>query len=173
MSDDNMILRGDAIEAITKCNYRTDVNIAAAINDIPARHPAVKPLVWEESLKGSWIGSPPVKLGHLAFWIFPDGYDKFKRPTKRGWVSYNSLDRAKAAAQFDFASLMASIIIMQPAPDVSALVKTMEQSVRNHRSEIDAFDGNRNGSIGHKIKTMEQAVRNHRNEIAKMQGGDA
>jgi hypothetical protein len=48
MSDDNMILRGDAIEAITKCNYRTDVNIAAAINDIPARHPAVKLLDFGE-----------------------------------------------------------------------------------------------------------------------------
>ena len=63
---------------------------------------AVKPLVWEESLSGRWIGTPPVKLGDLAFWIFQahDGYIRFV--TGVGRVVYRTLEAAKSAAQNDY-----------------------------------------------------------------------
>lgn len=63
---------------------------------------AVKPLVWEESLSGRWIGTPPVKLGDLAFWIFQahDGYIRFV--TGVGRVVYPTPEAAKSAAQNDY-----------------------------------------------------------------------
>jgi hypothetical protein len=62
----------------------------------------VKPLEWEESLKGRWIGTPDSKLGDLAFWIFRHHDGTLKRATKEGWQFYPTLEAAKAAAQADY-----------------------------------------------------------------------
>lgn len=64
----------------------------------------VKPLEWEESLRDRWIGTPVVKLGELAFWIFRHHDGTFKRATKDGWQYFPTLEAAKAAAQADYDS---------------------------------------------------------------------
>lgn len=61
----------------------------------------VRKLAWEESVKGRWIGTPPVKLSELAFWVFLRG-SEFGRATKNGWEYYPTLDAAQAAAQADY-----------------------------------------------------------------------
>ena len=71
---------------------------------LPAVQPKVKPLVWEESLKDRWIGTPDSKLGDLAFWIFRHHDGTLKRATKEGWQFYPTLDAAQAAAQQDYAA---------------------------------------------------------------------
>jgi hypothetical protein len=66
-----------------------------------ARAVRVKPLEWDEDLKGRWIGKPEIDLGHMAFWVFLlDG--QYKRATKDKWNFYATLEAAKAAAQQDY-----------------------------------------------------------------------
>lgn len=64
--------------------------------------PKVKALEWENSLNGRWIGTPPVKLANMAFWVFSCS-EGFKRPAGDGRpLYYRTLEAAKAAAQADY-----------------------------------------------------------------------
>ena len=72
----------------------------------------VKLLQWESSLKGRWIGTPPAKLGDLAFWVFEQGHE-YERHTKSGRILYPSLEAAKAAAQSDYEARILSAIEVQ------------------------------------------------------------
>ena len=64
--------------------------------------PKVKPLVWEESVVGRYIGLPPgEKLGDLAYWVFLSG-DRYHRHTKIMRIEYQTLELAQAAAQADY-----------------------------------------------------------------------
>lgn len=127
MNDEDMICRGDAFEAITKCKYRTDVNIAAAINDIPAQHPTVQPLEWEDfdgwgAKAKAWgaanymiqkcsDGRWELGASHPGYGTTIDGVERL----------HNTLEAAKAAAQAHWEAETFAAITMQPAPDVSAL----------------------------------------------------
>jgi hypothetical protein len=59
-------------------------------------------LEWEESVKGRWIGTAPVKLGNLAFWIFQSENGYLRHIAGQGAVTYPTLEAAKAAAQADY-----------------------------------------------------------------------
>ena len=86
------------------CNCDSAEAVEVLANALPAVQPKVKPLVWEESLKDRWIGTPDSKLGDLAFWIFRHHDGTLKRATKEGWQFYPTLDAAQAAAQADYAA---------------------------------------------------------------------
>lgn len=43
---------------------------ANTLRALPSVGVTVKPLEWEDSLKGRWIGTPDSRLGNLAFWVF-------------------------------------------------------------------------------------------------------
>lgn len=82
----------------------------AALEAERAEARKVKPLVWEESLKGRWIGAPAVKLGDLAFWVFQvhDGY--MRHVIGQGRVVYRTIEAAKAAAQADYEARILSAL---------------------------------------------------------------
>jgi|GEM_PF-3454749 len=82
----------------------------------------VKPLVWEESVRGRFIGTPPnVGLGDLGFWIFRESDGRFKRAKRKGWDYYITLEAAKAAAQADYeARILASVEAVPVAQAVEA-----------------------------------------------------
>lgn len=86
----------------------------------------VKPLVWEESLKDRWIGTPDSKLGDLAFWIFRHHDGTLKHATKEGWQFYPTLDAAKAAAQADYEARI--LAALEPAPDMAELVEALRMA---------------------------------------------
>lgn len=94
--------------------------LRAAIAALPARGVGVRPLVWEESVKGRWIGTPVVKLGDLAFWVFHREDGTFMRATKDGGKQYPTLDAAKAAAQADYEARILSALEPAPAPTDAA-----------------------------------------------------
>jgi hypothetical protein len=94
----------------------------------------VKPLVWEESLRGRWIGTPPfVKLGNLAFWIFQNHDGTFKRVSNKVWLYYSSIDAAKAAAQADYAARIAAAL------DPDAVARMVQEAERQtYKDCVDA-----------------------------------
>lgn len=94
----------------------------------------VKPLEWEESLRDRWIGTPVVKLGELAFWIFRHHDGTFKRATKDGWQYFPTLEAAKAAAQADYDSRILSAVEAVPASQIRA-----EALREGYRNGVEAF----------------------------------
>lgn len=90
----------------------------------------VKPLVWDESLRGRWIGTPSVKLGDLAFWVFQrsDGY--IRHVSGHGTSVYPTLAAAQAAAEADYRSRIAAAL------EVDKIVALVEASV----SALDDLD---------------------------------
>jgi len=106
MSDD-LIKRDDALECFMGYDRMGDVKDAIAA--LPAVTVVVKPLVWEESLKGRYIGQPVSALGRLAFWVFatPTSYI---RHTNTGTLTYDTLEAAKAAAQADYKNCILTLI---------------------------------------------------------------
>jgi hypothetical protein len=81
----------------------------------------VKPMVWDDSLKGRWIGTPPTPLGNMAFWIFHDPSGFWRATTAPGKLYYPTIEAAKAAAQADCAARILAAIDVQPAPDASQI----------------------------------------------------
>jgi len=80
--------------------------------DIPAVAPAVRALEWEESVKGRWIGTAPVKLGNLAFWIFQSENGYLRHIAGQGAVTSPTLEAAQLSAQADYeARILAALEI--------------------------------------------------------------
>jgi hypothetical protein len=91
---------------------------------IPAVAPGVRALKWEESVKGRWIGTAPVKLGNLAFWIFQSENGYLRHIAGQGAVTSPTLEAAKAAAQADYeARILAALDT--PAPAMGELVEAL------------------------------------------------
>ena len=114
----DLIKRDDALAAIETAKraiLRGDKEggwtafMGETIRALPAVTVVVKPLVWEESLKGRYIGQPVSAFGRLAFWVFatPTSYI---RHTKTGTLTYDTLEAAKAAAQADYKNCILTLI---------------------------------------------------------------
>jgi hypothetical protein len=127
---------------IFKANAKAQRQIAAYIKRMAAQSAAqiiahdttVRPMEWEESVKGRWIGTPPVKLGDLAFWIFQSEKGYIRHIPCQGAVVYPTLEAAKAAAQADYAaSILAALAT--PADSKAALDRMIAETRADGRNE--------------------------------------
>jgi hypothetical protein len=84
------------------------------IDELAAKGLRVKPLVWDDSIKGRWIGQPSDALGGLAFWVFQQQNEYFRPVAGAGRVFYPTLASAQAAAEADHATRAAAQIEVQP-----------------------------------------------------------
>ena len=142
MSADDLITKGNALKAIMENAWpedgtygpdekdienaeRATVEVCTeAIAALPAVAPGVRALEWEESVKGRWIGTAPVKLGNLAFWIFQSENGYLRHIAGQGAVTSPTLEAAKAAAQADYeARILAAIDT--PAPAMGELAEAL------------------------------------------------
>jgi hypothetical protein len=87
-----------------------------------------KRLVWEQSIAGRWIGTPPVKLGDLAFWIFMRHNGYIRHVVNQGTLVYPSLAAAKAAAEADYRARIAEAIRLDL---ITGLVEALEDVHRH------------------------------------------
>lgn len=98
-------------------------DLATLIEDLASQPAApsvkVKALEWENSVNGRWIGTPPIKIANMAFWVFSCS-EGFKRMTGDGPpMYYPTLEAAKAAAQADYeARILAALETAPAAPAV-------------------------------------------------------
>ena len=70
----------------------------------------VKPLEWEETVTGRYIGTPPVKLGDMAFWIFMRAEGYVRHLNGGGKSVHTTLEAAKSAAQADYTARILSAL---------------------------------------------------------------
>lgn len=134
MSDNDLIRRGDALEAAWEADSlelstHGAKKIEARINTIPAVQPTVKPLVWRSNGKGRVCADTPfglyeVEHGRYGMRLLHGG--SFMQDDLQG------IEAAKAAAQADYEARILSVLDMQPTvspkqlaaqpDDVAALV---------------------------------------------------
>ena len=74
----------------------------------------VKPLEWEESVTGHYIGTPPIKLGGMAFWIFMRAEGYVRHLNGGGESVYPTLEAAKSAAQADYTARILYALQVKP-----------------------------------------------------------
>lgn len=196
MSDDEMVRRGDVVQAVDDAyddSFGPDLaNVAARIHALPAQYPAVKPLEWvEDGLKlhmdqtmafsksydwGGWECCRKEGYGlGASYIIWPDSIASKK------WNLYGSIDglfitdlngedAAKAAAQADYSARILAAITMQPVPDVSALVEALERLL-----PVALNYGNLTDEHVSAINNAKATIRHFRNvgraAPAKLEGG--
>ena len=102
----------------------------------------IKPLEWDDSLKGRWIGAPQVKFANYARWIFQvDGQFHYVNNDKV-LAKYPTLAAAQAAANADNAArVLAAIETNAIAELVEACDQTLDAfCVLEDSAQIAAVD---------------------------------
>lgn len=164
-NDNDLIRRGDAIEALKAANLPFGYGQAVhAITNVPAVQVTVKPLVWEHGqnvlrmdstmMMGNGYDFDTMELTRQEGYGFGCGYIIWAIRSglgKKSWNVYGILDgifiqditsedAAKDAAQADYEARIRSALTIAPAPDaakVAALVEAAEARARI--DELEAF----------------------------------
>lgn len=139
-NDNDLIRRGDAIEALKAANLPFGYGQAVhAITNVPAVQVTVKPLEWIEVRAGNYYEARVIGILYSVR-LGSDGIARWQAGHMGEWREANTLEAALAAAQADYEARIRSALTIAPAPDaakVAALVEAAEARARI--DELEAF----------------------------------
>lgn len=159
MSDDDLIRRGDALNAVFTSDFRHDAH--AAIAALPAQGVRVRALEWadyEEIVRDAQSGmhyASRALNGFNAYFVMQDG-EQFRWWTSGHQtdhsVAHPTFDAAKAAAQADYERRI--LAALAPASGgVDALVKAAEEAAEVvHKAYVSATMEAVNAGPSHPLK---------------------